>query len=142
MKAIVAGSRAAACAAAAAVALTAAAPAQADPPLLDGIYVMDGGGDGFYFVISSSCVANVCTANMSSNRGWSTQGTFNNGRWYFNVVKPDGVVCEDNSYAPVVVDYSIDAVTLEGTLTSDSNGGCPGGQVTDVPFRLHRVGNS
>lgn len=52
------------------------------------------------------------------------------------------MVCDDGSYAPVVVDYSVDAVSLEGVLTADSNGNCPGGQVTQAPFRLRKVSDS
>ena len=62
------------------------------------------------------------------------------GRWNYSVIKPDGVICGDGNYADVVIRYSVDAGTLAGTVTADSNGECPGGQVTQVPIQLTQVG--
>ena len=58
----------------------------------------------------------------------------------YNVTKPDGVICGDGNYADIVIRYSIDATTLAGTVTADSNGECSGGQVTRAPIQLQKVG--
>jgi hypothetical protein len=122
------------------VMLGSAIPAAAVPS--GGVYAIDDGGDGFFIVVRPTCVTDGCTADITSNRGWNGIATRANGRWDFKIEKPDGVVCEDGSYAPVVIDYSVDAVTLEGVLTADSNGSCPGGQVTREPFRLRKIANA
>lgn len=123
-------------------ALGVAVPASADPPAPGGIYVIEGGADGYFIEVSPHCVTDGCTANVTSNRGWNGVAVLTNGRWDFKIAKPDGVVCDDGSYAPVVVDYSVDAVTLDGILTADSNGSCPGGQVTQAPFRLRKIADA
>ena len=33
----------------------------------------------------------------------------------------------------------VDASTLTGTVTADSNGECPGGQITQVPVQLKKI---
>ena len=122
-----------------AVAGTAVPAAQADPSSFNGTYAIAGGADGFYVTVSSSCATDGCTANVASNRGWTSVATLTGGRWQFTVTKPDGEVCADGSYAPVVMNYSVDAATLAGMLVADSNGNCPGGQVTQAPFQLRKV---
>lgn len=116
-----------------------AAPAHADPSPFNGTYAIDGGADGFFITVSSNCATEGCTAKIVSNRGWTSVATLTGGRWDFTVTKPDGVVCDDGSYAPVVIAYSMDAATLAGTLTADSNGNCPGGQITQASFRLKKI---
>lgn len=130
------------CALAVAGAVAFAAPAAADPAVLNGKYTAAGGADGFYVTVTSTCPAAVdgCTASLVSNRGWTSVATLSNGRWNFNVTKPDGVICADGSYADVVIRYSMDASTLAGTVTADSNGECPGGQITQAPISLTKVG--
>lgn len=129
-------------AAAAAAALGFAASATADPALINGTYAVKGGADGAVVTASSNCVpvANGCTANLTSTLGWTSVATLTDGRWNFTVTKPDGVVCDDGSYAPVRIAYSVDAATLTGTVTADSNGDCPGGQITQAPFQLTKIG--
>lgn len=127
--------------AASAAGLTAlAAPANANPALLNGTYAIDGGEEGLVATVSSNCANEGCTASIASNVGWTSTATMTGGRWNFTVTKPDGVVCQDGSYAPVTMHYSVDPVSLSGTLLADSNGDCPGGQVTRVPFWLTKVG--
>jgi len=116
-----------------------AAPANADPTTLNGTYAMVGGDDDLYANFSSNCATEGCTARISSNVGWTTTATLTNGRWNFKVTKPDGIVCSDGNYAPVSILYSVDAVTLAGYLTTDSNGECPGGQITQAPFQLRKI---
>ena len=118
------------------------APANADPSQLNGRYAIVGGADGIYVDATSSCATATdgCTANLASNRGWTTVATLMGGRWNFTVTKPDGVVCDNGSYAPVSIAYSVNAATLAGTITADSNGDCPGGQVTQAAFQLQKIG--
>lgn len=124
----------------AAAALGSVPTALADPPALNGNYATVGGSDQFYVTVASNCVTNGCAAKLVSNRGWTSVATLNNGTWTFEVVKPDGVVCGDGNFADVVIRYAMDANTMAGTVTADSNGECPGGQVTRYPFQLTKVG--
>ena len=127
------------CALAAAGALAFAAPASADPAL-DGTYSMVGGSDQFYATVTSSCVTEGCTAGIVSNRGWTSVATLTDGRWNFSITKPDGAICDDGNFAPGVIADSLDAATLAGTVSTDSIGQCPGGQVTQGPVQLQKVG--
>lgn len=106
----------------------------------NGRYSVVGGSDQFYVTISSNCATEGCTASLVSNRGWTSVATLTGGRWSYNVTKPDGVICADGNYANVVIKYSVDAETLAGTVLADSNGECPGGQVTQFPVQLSRIG--
>lgn len=126
----------------AAAALAGAGIASADASPLNGKYAAVGGSDQFYVTVASNCATLVegCTASLISNRGWTSVASYSNGRWTYNVVKPDGVVCADGNYAAVVIRYSIDANTLAGTVVADSNGECPGGQLTEFPVQLTKVG--
>lgn len=117
-----------------------AASAGADPGLINGTYAVKGGDDGAVVTASSNCATNGCTANLSSTVGWTSVATLTDGRWNFTVTKPDGVVCDNGSYAPVRIAYSVDAANLTGTITADSNGDCPGGQITQAPFQLTKIG--
>lgn len=118
------------------------ATSEAATASLNGKYAAAGGSDQFYVTATSACPTPVegCTASLVSNRGWTSVATLTNGRWNFSVTKPDGVICGDGNYADVVIRYSVDATTLAGTVTADSNGECPGGQVTQVPIQLTQVG--
>ena len=129
-------------AAAAVTALGSAGQASADPAPLNGKYAAANGSDQFFVTVSSNCVTPIdgCTASLVSNRGWTSVATLNNGVWTYNVTKPDGVICGDGNYADVVIRYSLDANTLAGTITADSYGECPGGQVTKAPIQLTKVG--
>lgn len=129
----------AACSLAAVTGLGSASPAHADTAL-NGQYSVVGGSDQFYVTVASTCATEGCTASLVSNRGWTAVATLTNGRWNYNVTKPDGVVCGDGNYADVVIRYSLDANTLAGTVTADSNGECPGGQVTQAPIQLQKIG--
>lgn len=120
-------------------ALALAGTAHADSAL-NGRYTAAGGSDLFYVTATSNCATDGCTASLVSNRGWTSVATLANGRWTFNVVKPDGVICDDGNFADVVIRYSLDASTLAGTVIADSNGECPGGQVTEAPIQLAKVG--
>jgi len=125
---------------AAAAVLGPAGQALADPPLLSGTYDIDGGDAEGYWTATSTCATDGCVARIVSNVGWSGNAVMNGGRWNFTATKPDGVVCGDGSYAPVVIAYSVDAVTGAGILTADSNGNCPGGQVTAAQFQIRKIG--
>ena len=127
---------------AALTALGSAGQASADPAPLNGKYAAANGSDQFYVTVTSNfpTATDGCTANLVSNRGWTSVATLNNGIWTYNVTKPDGVICGDGNFANVVIRYAIDANTLAGTITADSNGECPGGQVTQAPIQLTKVG--
>ena len=131
-----------ACAAAALAAVGLAAPAQADPSLLNGTYDIDGGDQDAYWTASSTCATDGCVARIVSNVGWSGNAVMNNGRWNLTVTKPDGVVCSDGNYAPIVIAYSVDAASGAGTMTADSNGNCPGGQITAAQFQIRKISDS
>lgn len=117
-------------------------PANADPGPINGSYTVTGGDDGAVVTATSNCpiAINGCTANLTSTVGWTSVATLTDGRWNFTVTKPNGAVCDDGSYAPINIAYSIDAATLTGTITADSNGDCPGGQITQTPFTLTKLG--
>lgn len=121
-------------------ALTGTGVASADPSPLNGRYSAAGGSDQFFVTVTSNCVTNGCTANLVSNKGWTSVATLNNGIWTFDVVKPDGVICDDGNFADVVIRYAVDANTMTGSVDADSNGECPGGQVTRFPFQLTKLG--
>ena len=127
---------------AAVTALGFAGQASADPAPLNGKYAAANGSDQFYVTVTSNCAipTDGCTASLVSNRGWTSVATLTNGRWNYNVTKPDGVICGDGNFADVVIRYSLDANTLAGTITADSNGECPGGQVTQAPIQLTKIG--
>ena len=127
---------------AAAIPLGFSPPASADASPLSGRYAIVGGAEGLYVNVTSNCAVATegCTANVASNRGWTSVATLTGGRWNFTVTKPDGVVCDDGSFAPVSIAYSVDAATLAGTISADSNGDCPGGQVTQAAFQLQKIG--
>ena len=97
---------------------------------LDGKYSVVGGSDQFFVTATSNCATEGCTANLVSNRGWTSTAVLSNGTWSYSVRKPDGVICGDGNFADIVIRYAINANTLTGTVTADSNGECPGGQVS------------
>ena len=107
---------------------------------LSGRYTVVGGSDQFYVTATPSCVTEGCTASLVSNRGWTAVATLNNGTWTYNVVKPQGAICADGNFADIVIRYAIDNNTLAGNVTADSNGECPGGQVTQAPIQLTKIG--
>lgn len=108
-------------------------------PLFNGVYDIDGGSEEFYWTVQSTCANDGCTANIMSNRGWTAVATLAGGRWNFATSKPDAMVCPDGSFAPIILRYSLDAATLSGIVTADSNGECAGGQVTQVPIQMKKV---
>lgn len=123
-------------------AMATAGLASADPSALNGKYAAANGSDQFFVTATSNCpvVTNGCTASLVSNRGWTSVATYNNGIWTYSVTKPNGVICADGNYADVVIRYAVDANTMTGAVTADSNGECPGGQVTQAPMKLTKVG--
>lgn len=110
----------------------------ADPPPFNGTY--SGGDDYSVWTVSTTCPTDGCTGTVASNQGWSVPTTMTAGLWTFVVTKPDGVICADGSYAPAYISLAVDPVTLNGTITNDSNYSCPGGQITQNPFALRKIG--
>lgn len=124
--------------AALAAAIGFAGPAHADPPLLNGIYQ---GADGqFAWTIATECAVSGCSGTVSSNQGWASPMTLTDGHWNFHVAKPDGAVCNDGSFAPVVIRVSIDPESLAGVVTHGSDGACSGEDAAPRPFQLKRIG--
>lgn len=107
---------------------------------LTGRYSVVGGSDQFYVTAIPACDTEGCTASLVSNRGWTAVATLHNGTWTYNVVVPQGTICPDGNFADIVIRYAIDNNTLAGTVIADSNGECPGGQVTQGPIQLTKVG--
>lgn len=113
--------------------------AHAAPPPLNGTYAgVD--DDEMVWNITSSCAADTCTATVASNQGWTKVATFHDGSYHWIVTKPDGAICDDGSYAPAFITISVDPITLQGTVASDSNYGCPGGHIDQQPFQLRKIG--
>ena len=122
---------------AAGAAISTAGLASAD---LGGRYSVVGGSDQFYVTVTPACLTDGCTASLVSNRGWTAVATLHNGIWPYNVIKPQGAICADGNFADIVIRYAIDNNTLAGVVTADSNGECPGGQVTQAPIQLTKDG--
>lgn len=119
--------------------LALAAPAQADPPLLNGSYTEVGGDPLDIWTFGTNCGATGCAGTVASTKGWTTTAASTNGLWAFTISKPGGLICDDGSYQPAVASVSVDPVTLQGVLSSDSNFGCEGGAVTRTPIQLQKV---
>jgi hypothetical protein len=126
-----------AAAATAALATTLAAPALADPPPFSGTYT--GGDAESVWVVETQCQHEGCMGTVSSNQGWRVPAKMVGGLWHFIITKPDGVICNDGSYAPAYIKLEVDPNTLNGLLLLDDNYSCPGGNVTTTPFKLTKV---
>jgi hypothetical protein len=98
-----------------AVAMSFASPAQADPPLFNGVYNADAEGVLGQWFVGSTCATEGCTANITSTSGWSSEATLSGGQWKWTVDNPRGTVCDDGSTFPSTVTYTIDAEALSGT---------------------------
>ena len=116
-------------AAVASVGLVTAGPALADPPLLNGVYnVTSEDGESGTVTLSSTCAYDGCVAHAVGGRGF-VQGdaTLNGGVWTMNVNNPVGDVCVDkNTSFPADQVYTIDAVTLKGTVVTNYGPLCDG----------------
>ena len=106
---------------------------------LSGRFAVVGGSDQFYVTATPSCVTEGCTASLVSNRGWTAVATLHNGTWTYDVIKPQGAICADGNFADIIIRYAVDNNTLAGTVIADSNGECPGGQVTQAPIQLTKI---
>ena len=119
------------------------APANADPSPLSGRYAIVGGAEGFYVNVTSNCA----TRHRRMHRQPRQQPRLDQRR------HPERRRLELHRHqarrrrsAPTVatrrssIAYSVDAATLAGTITANSNGDCPGGQVTQAAFQLQRIG--
>lgn len=121
-----------------AVAAGFAGVAQAEAPPFNGTYT---GGDDFnIWTVSTNCAIDGCTGTVASNQGWNVPATMTGGLWNFMITKPDGIICDDGSYAPAYISLSVDPSTLGGTITTDSNYSCPGGLISRTPFQLKKIG--
>ena len=107
---------------------------------LSGRYAVVGGSDQFYVTVIPNCATEGCTASLVSNRGWTAVATLHNGTWTYDVIKPQGAICADGNFADIIIRYAVDNNTLAGSVVADSNGECPGGQVTQGPIQLTKIG--
>ena len=80
-----------------------------------------------------------CTASLVSNRGWTSVATLQNGRWTFDVVKPDGSSAP-TATADVVIRYAFDPNTHPGRYGHRRlNGECREAR-SPRPIQLAKVG--
>ncbi|WP_197382831.1 hypothetical protein [Mycolicibacterium mengxianglii] len=125
----------------AAFAAGSAAPASAEPAPasvpFNGTYT--GGDAENVWTVATQCQTEGCTGTVSSNQGWAVPAKLVQGMWQFIITKPDGVICDDGDYAPAYIELEVSPVTLNGTITTDDNYSCPGGNVTTAPFTLTKI---
>jgi hypothetical protein len=142
MTTIIRGLAAAAVLAGAAVGL--ASPRGADEVSGTYKYIAENGGYAGSWSITS-CGPD-CAA-VQTVEGWffTANAKLSGGRWNMTVEDPQGMVCSARDLAnkyPIKVDYSWDAVTLQGTSTSTNpTGACgkPVGDVNTATFSLVKV---
>ena len=115
-----------------------AAPARAEAPPFQGTYA--GGDAENYWTVATACQTEGCTGTVSSNQGWQVPTKMVGGLWHFIITKPDGAICADGSYAPAYIEIEVNPATLNGVVSLDDNYSCPGGNVTQTPFTLTKVG--
>ncbi len=115
-----------------------AAPARAEAPPFQGNYA--GGDAENYWTVATACQTEGCTGTVSSNQGWQVPTKMVGGLWHFLITKPDGAICADGSYAPAYIEIEVNPVNLNGVIWLDDNYSCPGGNVTQTPFTLTKVG--
>lgn len=109
--------------------LVTAGPAFADPPLLNGVYNLNSeDGQIGTVTLSSTCAYDGCVAHAVGRRGY-VQGdaVLNGGVWTMSVTNPVGDICtaKDQSF-PADQVYTIDAMTLTGTVVSTYGPLCDG----------------
>lgn len=57
----------------------------------------------FYVTATANCATEGCTASLVSNRGWTAVATLHNNIWTYSMVKPQGAICADGSFADIVM---------------------------------------
>lgn len=107
-----------------ATALALAGVAQADPDLFDGTYTAAAGTTTATWTVTLTCATDGCTADITSTSGWSSQATLGEGQWTWTVDQSTAIVCDDGRTFPGQNTYTLDAVTLTGTVSGADNGEC------------------
>jgi len=124
----------------ASLSLVMAGPALADEGF-NGVYRYDPEiGDSGTVTVSSNCATDGCVAHVVGERGYvEGDATLHGGVWTLSLTNPAGDICDGNAYRADQV-YTWDAVTLQGTLTSQYGPSCDGkpGVVT-TGFTLTKV---
>lgn len=140
------------------------APAAADSPPLNGIYIAysDGAGGtrndvpyGWLYPypdvtqtwnIATSCFVDTCDGQVASDQGWTAKIHYAAGRWFLTFDRQDGgIVCQDGSLVPTHQTYGFiqDQLVGSDTMTGPS-GACnrnPGIQIIR-PLTVTRVGDA
>jgi hypothetical protein len=132
------------------LAVGSAHPAVADAPAamaLNGVFTQyrDSAKRSTWVVVSTCDPAANCSGNATSSRGWTALvNRVAGGPWLVERDSPnDGWVCPDGSHTPAHLSYSLDPVTLSGTVESTKQPGTCGSPATATdshPIHLVPVG--
>ena len=81
-----------------------------------------------------------CT-HVADSSGWNADAHIINGRWTFEVNRPDATKCLDG-WAPGTANYSVDAARLDGWVVTSKPAPCAlqAGYATPLYFTLTKVG--
>ena len=93
----------------------------------------DGGYAGSWSI--TSCGSDCATVQTVEGWYFTANAKLSGGRWNMTVEDPQGMICSARDLAnkfPAKVDYSWDAVTLQGTSTTTNPTGACGKPVGDV----------
>lgn len=118
-----------------------AIPAHADS--FGGTYIRTGPGteadDWQSTWVVTPCGAGC--AHVADSTGWSADAHVINGRWTFEVFRPDATKCL-NGWAPGIANYSVDAARLDGWVVTTKPAPCAlqAGYATPLYFTLTKVG--
>ena len=125
-------------------------PAVADDPVagpLNGVFTQyrDSAKRSTWVVVSTCDPAGNCSGHATSSRGWTAMvNRVAGGPWLIERDSPDdGWVCPDGSHTGAHLSYSLDPVTLAGTVESTKQPGTCGSPVTATdsdPINLVPVG--
>lgn len=132
------------------LAVGSAHPAAADDPAagaLNGVFTQyrDGAKRSTWVVVSTCDPVGNCSGHATSSRGWTALVSRNaGGPWLIERDSPDdGWVCPDGSHTAAHLSYSLDPVTLDGTIESTKQPGTCGSPATATdsdPINLIPVG--
>ena len=117
-----------------------AAPALSDGPVFKGTFLLvtqDGSTNTW---VVTPCGAGC--AHVVSDTGLDIDARLTDGQWTFTYTHPTGWDCEDGTDAPATRGVSVDAATLQGTVTQGPDNVCGETDVVDDPFTfsLNQIG--
>ncbi len=124
----------------AAGAVWSASPSRADN--FNGTYIRTGPGTASDW--QSTWVVTPCgpgCTHVADSTGWSADAHIINGRWTFEVNRPDATKCLDG-WEPGTANYSVDAARLDGWVVTSKPAPCAlqNGSSTPLYFTLTKVG--